>query len=99
MRLPVAAAQFSRKREGATKNRQASIPALRASFTLLPPRPLRALREAYKRRDEGRCLRAGFADRYSGGAGAPPGTTMSPCQELADRPARVGNGKRGPAQE
>jgi hypothetical protein len=31
---------------------------------------------------------AGFvATKHSGGIGAPPGTTMSPCQELADRPA------------
>jgi hypothetical protein len=29
-------------------------------------------------------LRTGFADRHSGGGGAPPGTTKSPCQELAD---------------
>ena len=36
------------------------------------------------------------ATRHPGGIGAPPGTTRSPCQELADRPAIVGNGKRGP---
>jgi len=28
--------------------------------------------------------RVGFADRYSGGAGAPPVPTTRPCQELAD---------------
>jgi hypothetical protein len=39
---------------------------------------------------------AAEAQRHSGRIGAPPGTTRSPCQELADRPAIVGNGKRGP---
>ena len=27
---------------------------------------------------------AWFASQYSGGAGAPPGVTKDPCQELAD---------------
>ena len=31
-----------------------------------------------------RRLRASFATRHSGGAGAPPGITTNPCQELAD---------------
>jgi hypothetical protein len=26
-----------------------------------------------------------FASQHSGGAGAPPGVTRDPCQELADR--------------
>ncbi len=30
-------------------------------------------------------LRASFASSHSGGAGAPPGVTRDPCQELADR--------------
>jgi len=50
------------------------------------------------RRDGLRRLRA-FATRHPGGIGAPPGTTRSPCQELADRPAIAGNGKRGPVLE
>ena len=36
------------------------------------------------RRGEVRRLRVWFAAKHSGGAGAPPGTTKSPCQELAD---------------
>ena len=32
--------------------------------------------------------RAGMQSRHSGGIGAPPGTTKSPCQELADSQAR-----------
>ncbi len=36
------------------------------------------------RRDEARRPRAGFADRHPGGAGAPPGSTKRPRQELAD---------------
>jgi hypothetical protein len=31
-----------------------------------------------------RRLRAGLVTPHSGGAGAPPGTITSPCQELAD---------------
>ena len=31
-------------------------------------------------------LRAGMQSRHSGGAGAPPGDTTVPCQELADDP-------------
>ena len=31
-----------------------------------------------------RRLRASFASSHSGGAGAPPGVTRDPCQELAD---------------
>jgi hypothetical protein len=56
------------------------------------------------RRDEARCP-AGQASqaRHSGGAGAPPGSTMRPCQELADdlivalpafaKPASAGEGR------
>jgi hypothetical protein len=32
-----------------------------------------------------RRLRAGLVTPHSGGAGAPPGVTRDPCQELADR--------------
>jgi hypothetical protein len=51
-----------------------------------------------RRREAGRgAAPAGLvATRHSGGIGAPPGTTTSPCQELADRPAIAGTGKRGP---
>ena len=35
-------------------------------------------------RDRMRRLRAWFAATHPGGAGAPPGTTMSPREELAD---------------
>ena len=39
-----------------------------------------------RRREAGRgAAPAGFvATKHSGGIGAPPGTTKSPCQELAD---------------
>jgi hypothetical protein len=53
-----------------------------------------------------RRLRAWFAATHSGGAGAPPGTTMSPREELADDPgwntrtkARPGAGRRTPLME
>jgi len=51
------------------------------------------------KRDGARRLRAIFAGSHPGGAGAPSGTTTSPCQELADdlgsyRPL---TGKQGPA--
>ena len=38
---------------------------------------------------------------YPGGAGAPPGTTTSPCEELADgaAPELAPPAKRGPAPE
>jgi len=36
------------------------------------------------RRDEARRPRVWFATRHPGGAGAPPGSTTRPCQELAD---------------
>ncbi len=60
------------------------------------------------RRGEVRRLRVWFAAKHSGGAGAPPGTTKSPCQELADDldvalsafglfERDVLTGKRGPA--
>jgi hypothetical protein len=54
-----------------------------------------------RRREAGRgAAPAGFvATKHSGGIGAPPGTNTSPCQELADRPAVAGNGKRGPMPE
>ena len=62
------------------------IPALRGSLKLRTPHPLRgASRGASSRRDEVRRPRASFALRHSGGVGAPPGTTTSPCQELAER--------------
>jgi len=32
-------------------------------------------------------LRASVASSHPGGAGAPPGVTMNPCQELADTDA------------
>src|SRR3990172_7124718 len=43
-----------------------------------------------RRREAGRgAAPAGLvATRHSGGVGAPPGTTKSPCQELADSQAR-----------
>jgi hypothetical protein len=53
-------------------------------------------REALRRRDgvrRPRVLRNKALGRHFG---APPGTIRSPCQELADRPAIAGNGKRGP---
>ena len=37
-----------------------------------------------EKRDRMRRPRAWFAATHPGGAGAPPGTTMSPCEELAD---------------
>ena len=42
-------------------------------------------REASFERSGMRRLRASFASSHSGGAGAPPGVTTDPCQELADR--------------
>ena len=43
------------------------------------------------------------ATRHSGGIGAPPGTTRSPCQELADVSRRKSfptlERKRGPSPE
>ena len=46
-----------------------------------------------------RRLRAGLVTLHSGGAGAPPGVTRDPCQELADamRDFRRMEAKRGPA--
>ena len=46
-----------------------------------------------------RRLRASNACSHSGGAGAPPGVTRDPCQELADamRRFRRMEAKRGPA--
>jgi hypothetical protein len=41
-------------------------------------------REALRERDEARRPRASFAVKRSGGSGAPPGATTSPCQELAE---------------
>jgi hypothetical protein len=41
--------------------------------------------EAFEWRSGVRRLRASFASSHSGGAGAPPGVTRDPCQELADR--------------
>jgi hypothetical protein len=45
-----------------------------------------------------RRLRAGLVTPHSGGAGAPPGVTTDPCQELADamRSFRRMEAKRGP---
>ena len=58
-------------------------------------------REASIERSEVRRLRASFASLHPGGAGAPPGTITSPCQELADamRSFRRMEAKRGPAPE
>ena len=76
------------------------IPALRASIKLPSPRPSRG--RFMRRREAGRgAAPAGLvATRHSGGIGAPPGTTRSPCQELADSrkrtPSRLVEGKRGP---
>ena len=42
-------------------------------------------REASSERSGMRRLRVWFAATHSGGAGAPPGVTRDPCQELADR--------------
>ena len=58
-----------------------------------------------RRREAGRgAAPAGqLASRHSGGIGAPPGTTMSPCQELAEGSAgafaRQAGLKRGLAPE
>jgi hypothetical protein len=40
--------------------------------------------------------RAGFADRPPGGAGAPPGVTTDPCEELADDPGQSPGRKARP---
>jgi hypothetical protein len=53
-------------------------------------------REALRRRDGVRCPRVLRNKALGRHFGAPPGTIRSPCQELADRPAIAGNGKRGP---
>jgi hypothetical protein len=46
-----------------------------------------------RREADRRCgvLRAWFASRHSGGAGAPPGITKGPRQELADDPRAYPN--------
>ena len=67
---------------------------------MLSPRPepplscihlvlLRALREASLEAGRGAVPAGLVATRHPGGAGAPPGTTRSPCQELADARRRV----------
>jgi hypothetical protein len=60
------------------------IPARQTSLTLFPPRPSEG--RFARRCDAGRgAVPAGLvATRHSGGIGAPPGTTRSPCQELTD---------------
>ena len=67
---------------------------------MLSPRPepplscihlvlLRALREACVEAGRGAAPAGLVATRHPGGTGAPPGTTRSPCQELADARRRV----------
>ena len=64
---------------------RALIPALQTTVTLPSPRPSEGrCREALRRRDGVRRPADLHARRHSGGVGAPPGATRSPCQELAD---------------
>jgi hypothetical protein len=74
-----------------------TIPASQSALIMRSPRPLRGV--LMRRREAGRgAAPAGSCTQHghSGGIGAPPGTNRSPCQELTDRPAIAGNGKRGP---
>ena len=69
---------------------------LRTSPTLHPPRPVRGA--FMRRREAGRgAAPAGpIAIGHSGGIGAPPGATRSPCQELARRSGQAVRIEAGP---
>jgi len=72
------------------------IPGFRTSPILTSPHRLKGrYREARDWRDGARRPRVFLAIRHSGGAGAPPGSTTRPCQELADD--RLAYPKRDPS--
>ena len=70
---------------GVSEPQSEAYPRPRACITLHPPRPSKGRsREAFATAGRGAAPAGRHARRHSGGIGAPPGATRSPCQELAD---------------
>jgi hypothetical protein len=63
------------------------IPAFQTWLKIAAPRPLKGALMGRHEAGRGAAPAGRVATLHPGGAGAPPGTTTGPCQELADCPA------------